>query len=134
MYAVAVNGLHSWGLLEFTYYEELTGKTKTDFKKEKGSVNASLRIVYYLEAFAFPEREICRCSRFVVIQCHKRCHATCRNKKGQHQSYTHHRCTLHHNKGLEWRFSPARVILFDDVMLLLSTPPNSASSAVFGID
>lgn len=45
----------------------------------------SLRIVYYLEPFSFPERQIWSCSRLVVVQSHKCRYATCRNRTGFNQ-------------------------------------------------
>lgn len=40
-----------------------------------------LRVVYNLQPVAFPEGQIGRCPRLVVVQRHKRCHASCRKRK-----------------------------------------------------
>lgn len=40
-----------------------------------------LRVVYNLQPVAFPEGQIGRCPRLVVVQRHKRCHASCSKRK-----------------------------------------------------
>lgn len=101
--------------------------------------SSSLRIVHYLEAFSLPERQIWSCSRLIVVQSHKRRHATCKNKRvrilpGESVCSVKPATNQGRRISEEPSVSPARVILVEDETMLLSTPPKRVISALEAAD
>lgn len=95
-------------------------------QRQRDRSGFSLRVVDDLEAFALPEGQVGGRSGLVVVQRHKGRHASC-----QKTTFTAtHAPVCRGETPPPLPRPPAKVILLGEVRLLLSTPPNRASSAL----